>query len=414
MNIGFVSTRLAGVDGVSLETAKLVTILKRMGHACFYCAGELDADSPPGRLVPEMHFSHPIAKELHDEAFATPNPPGELFQRIFAEADKLREALATFIQDYAIDVMITQNANAIPMNLALGVAIRDLVERTRIPTICHNHDFYWERERFLSNGIHDILDTAFPPKLEAVQHMVINKIAQKELRARRGIEAAYLPNIFDFANPPKPPDEYAHSFPQAIGLTNDDIVLLQPTRVIRRKAIEKAIELVRKLADDRIILLITGYEGDEPGGYGDWLRAEADRSGIRYKFIDDWVASERSERNGHRVYTLWDIYPHAHLITYPSVYEGFGNALIETVYFRKPLVVHTYAMYNSDIKPAGIQAVEFTYDIMPDTVEHVRRVLADDRLRQAMVDHNYEVGRHHFSFEVAEAVLGQLLHREQP
>ena len=411
MNIGFVSTRLAGVDGVSLETAKLVTILRRMGHDCFYCAGELDTDAPPGALVPEMHFSHPLALELHDAAFATPDLPADLILRIFAEADKLRAALAAFVEEYAIDVMITQNANAIPMNLALGVAIRDLVERTRIPTICHNHDFYWERERFLNNGIHDILDSAFPPKLESVQHMVINKIAQKELRARRGIETAYLPNIFDFANPPAPPDAYAQSFPQAIGLTADDIVFLQPTRVIRRKAIEKAIELVRKLNDDRIILLITGYEGDEPGGYGDWLREEADRSGIRYRFIADWVDSERGERNGHRVYTLWDIYPHAHLITYPSVYEGFGNALIETVYFRKPLVVHTYAMYNSDIKPAGIRAVEFTYDISPEVVDQVRHLLDDDQMRQAMVEHNYAVGLQHFSYEVAEAVLSQLLDR---
>jgi mannosylglucosylglycerate synthase len=409
MNIGFVSTRLAGVDGVSLETAKLVTILRRLGHVCFYCAGELDAAAPPGRLVPEMHFAHPTAQALHDEAFGTPQPTRDLFMRLFAQADHLRSELETFIREYQIDVLITQNANAIPMQLALGVAIRDLAERTRISTICHNHDFYWERERFLNNGIRDILDTAFPPKLDTVRHLVINKIAQQELRARRGLEAAYLPNVFDFAHSPAPPDAYAQSFPEAVGLRDDDIVLLQPTRVIRRKAIEKAIELVRKLADERIILLITGYEGDEPGGYGDWLREEADRAGIRYRFIADLVGAERSEQNGQRVYTLWDIYPHADLITYPSVYEGFGNALIETVYFRKPLIVHTYAMYQSDIRPAGIQAVEFNYDITPAVVKQVRQLLDDADLRDKLVEHNYAVGRQHFSYEVAEAVLQNVL-----
>ena len=76
MNIGFVSTRLAGTDGVSLETAKLVTILRRMGHQPFYCAGELDLTSPPGIVVPEMHFAHPEARRMQRKAFPPSRQPG--------------------------------------------------------------------------------------------------------------------------------------------------------------------------------------------------------------------------------------------------------------------------------------------------------------------------------------------------
>lgn len=409
MNIGFVSTRLAGVDGVSLETAKLVEIVERNGHQAFYCAGELEDSGPPGRLVPEMHFTHPHAKALHDEAFQTIHPDRSLFTRIYDEADVLRAELMGFIIEYEIDLLISQNASCIPMNLALGVAIRDLVERTRIPLICHNHDFYWERERFLNNGISDILDTAFPPKLEPVQHIVINSIMQRQLQQRRGIQATYVPNVFDFENPPPSPDDYALTFRRELGLSDDDLIVLQPTRVIRRKGIEKAIELVRKLDDARLILLITGYEGDEPGGYGVWLREEADRAGIRYRFIADYVGGVRSERDGHKVYTLWDIYPHAHFITYPSTYEGFGNALIETLYFRKPLVVHTYPMYLSDIKPAGVQAVEFSYDITPDVLDSTRQLIDDAALRERTVEHNYAVGLQHFAYGVLEKSLLPLL-----
>lgn len=411
MNIGFVSTRLAGVDGVSLETAKLVHVLERMGHRAFYCAGELEAGGPPGRLVPAMHFTHPTAKALHDEAFHTVCPERSLFTRIYEEADLLRAELLGFIREYAIDLLVSQNASSIPMNLSLGVAIRDLVERTRIPLICHNHDFYWERERFLNNGISDILDTAFPPKLEPVQHVVINTIMKRQLAQRRGIEAVYIPNVFDFENPPPVPDAYAQTFREVLGLSADDLIVLQPTRVIRRKGIEKAIELVRKLDDPRLILLITGYEGDEPGGYGAWLREEAERAGIRCRFIADFVGGVRGEHDGHRVYTLWDIYPHAHVITYPSVYEGFGNALIETLYFKKPLVVHTYPMYLSDIQPAGVQAVEFWHDITPDVVAATRRLIDDATLREQMVTHNYAVGVQHFSYAVLERSLKRLLER---
>ncbi len=41
VNIGFISTRLAGTDGVSLETAKMAAVLRKMGHQIFYCAGDL-------------------------------------------------------------------------------------------------------------------------------------------------------------------------------------------------------------------------------------------------------------------------------------------------------------------------------------------------------------------------------------
>ena len=118
-------------------------------------------------------------------------------------------------------------------------------------------------------------------------------------------------------------------------LSEDDLIVLQPTRIVRRKGIELAIELMRRLDDERLVFVVTGYEGDEAGGYGDWLKMLAERAGIRYKFIGEYVGSERGEINGHKVFDLWDVYPHAHIISYPSIYEGFGNALVETVYFRK-------------------------------------------------------------------------------
>jgi glycosyltransferase involved in cell wall biosynthesis len=239
--------------------------------------------------------------------------------------------------------------------------------------------------------------------------MVISTVMQRRLYAWRGIQALYLPNVFDFENPPPPPDEYALSFRAQLGLSDDDLIILQPTRVIRRKVIEKAIELVRKLNDRRLILLITGYEGDEPGGYGDWLREEADRAGIRYRFIADYVGVERGEHGGHRVFTLWDIYPHAHFVTYPSDYEGFGNALVEAIYFGKPLVVHTYPVYLADIKSCGIRAVEYHYDITPDVLAATRELIDNDDLREGMVEHNYQAASQHFSFAVLRETLTKAL-----
>jgi len=409
VNIGFVATRLAGVDGVSLEVPKLAQVFREMGHESFACAGELDDNNPPGKVVPEMHFTHPTAKALHDQAFGNASPGPELFQQIYRAADHLRAALEAFVEQYHIDLIVPENACAIPMNISLGVAIADLVKRTRIKALCHSHDFYWERTRFINNGIQDILDEAFPPRLQPIRHLVISTVMQQRLRSWRGIEAIYLPNIFDYETPPPTPDAYALTFRSTLGLSADDLIVLQPTRVIRRKVIEKAVELMRKLNDPRLILLITGYEGDEPGGYGAWLREEADRAGIRYRFIADYIDGKHGERNGHPVYTLWDIYPQAHLVTYPSDYEGFGNALLETIYFRRPFVIHTYPVYLADIKPCGIRGVEYNYDITPEVVAQTRQLIDDAALRDQITEQNYQAAAQHFSYRVLRRKLTEAL-----
>jgi len=410
MNIGFIATRLAGVDGVSLETAKVRQVFEAWGHPCFYCAGEREDDGVAGKLVPSMHFTDPVAKRLHDGAFLNPNPEPDFFREIYSVADAIQRELEDFIETYNINLIVPQNASTIPMNISLGMAIAGVVRRMQVNTLCHHHDFYWERERFINNGISDILNDAFPPNQKPIRHMTINTPMRRRLKAWRGIEALYLPNVFDFENPPPPPDDYAMSFRAEMGLSDDDLIVLQPTRIIRRKGIEKAIELIRKLDDRRLILIITGYEGDESGGYGAWLREEADRAGIRYRFIGDQVGALRGEANGRKVFTLWDIYPHAHFITYPSTYEGFGNALIETLYFRKPLMVHTYPMYLSDIKSVGVQAVEFYHDLTDDVLAQTRRMIDDAVWRDQMTEQNYQVGLDYFSYEILRETLDRALH----
>ncbi len=46
--VGFVSTRISGTDGVSLETYKWYQVLERNGYECYFFAGELD--TPPGSI----------------------------------------------------------------------------------------------------------------------------------------------------------------------------------------------------------------------------------------------------------------------------------------------------------------------------------------------------------------------------
>ena len=57
-NIGFVSTRFAGTDGVTLEASKWAQVLKKDGHRYFWFAGLLDRSAERSFLVPEAFFQH--------------------------------------------------------------------------------------------------------------------------------------------------------------------------------------------------------------------------------------------------------------------------------------------------------------------------------------------------------------------
>ena len=415
MRIGHISFRLAGSDGVSLECAKLTQVLAGMGHSSYYFAGELDAPNPnPGLihaqvegtlLVPEAHFTYPEAIWLTDHAFGSTNPHPEFDRRLDALSELLESRLITFIEQFKLDVLVAQNIFAIPMNLALSQAVYRVVEKTAIPIVAHHHDFYWERDYYRVNSVKDLLEKVFPPRLPNVRHMVINTMAQKKL-ADLGVRSTVLPNILDFELEPPGIDDYNRDLRSELGLREDDIFFLQPTRVIPRKGIELAIELIQKLADPRIKLVITHHTEYNTMDYLEEMMALAARANVPLFYLPARFKPERVAGKGvEKIYSLWDAYIHADFITYPSLYEGFGNALIETVFFRKPFLVNRYQVFQDDIEPTGIKAVKINGSISGIIVDEVKSLL-DDRDRIArMTAENVQIAKTHFSFSMAETRL---------
>ena len=214
--IGFISTRLAGEDGVSLETDKWARILEEEGFECYYMAGELDTPKERSFLVPEAHFRHPEIAAIRVECFQETARKPETTDRIRTLTSTLKSGVREFVNEFDIDLIVVENALAIPMNIPLGIALTEYISETRIPTIAHHHDFFWERKRFLSNAVWDYLNMSFPPHLPSIHHVVINSSALNQLALRTGIAATLCPNVMDFDNPPQRPDEYASDVPRGI------------------------------------------------------------------------------------------------------------------------------------------------------------------------------------------------------
>ena len=407
--IGFVSTRFSGTDGVSLETEKWARILSEMGHECFYFAGESDRPEERTVVVPEAHFKHPDIAALNRDLFDNYTRSSKTSGLIQAFRFHLKQHLYQFIRTFDINLLIVENALSLPVNIPLGLALSELIAETQIATIGHHHDFTWERSRFAVTAAEDYLRAAFPPTLPSIHHVVINSFAGRQLALRTGASSTLIPNVMDFDNPPPPPDDYALGIREALGIPEGAHFILQPTRIVPRKRIELAIELARRV-EMACVLVITHQAGDEGSAYLLRLRDYAELLGVSVVFGTEIVNHRRGELpDGRKIYSLADAYQQADLVTYPSTIEGFGNAFLETIYYRRPIVISTYEIFKTDIQPKGFQVIGFEDFTEDNTVEQARAVLADPSLGEAMAEQNYEIGRRHYSYSTLKTKLGVLL-----
>lgn len=409
-NIGFVSTRFAGVDGVTLESSKWADIFQKMGHSCFWFAGELDRHPESCFLVPEAHFKTLQNLRINEVIFGEKGRNPSVTEMIHELRSYLKSQLHQFIVQYDIDLLIAENTLSIPIQVPLGLALTETIAETQMPTIAHHHDFYWERVRFSVNAVNDYLSMAFPPNLPNIVHVVINSAAQEELAHRKGISSIIIPNVLDFDNPPKVDEKRAESFRQSLGLKPEDIIVLQPTRVVQRKGIEYAIELITRLKDDRYKLVISHEGGDEGCEYPTWIEEyarehEVDLRIVKTRVSDPWVNTANSKDQ----YTLWEIYPYADFVTYPSLIEGFGNAFLEAIYFRKPILVNRYTTFVRDIEPLGFDLAVMDGFLTQRTIEDVRAMIESAERRERVVDSNFGIASRHYSYSILRKHLNSIL-----
>jgi len=408
--IGFISTRFAGNDGVSLESAKWAQLLWDLGHISYWYGGRLDRAGDVSLCVPEAHFNHPANQWINERILGQTRRPRSVTRRIHELASYLKDSLYRFVERFDIDVLILQNVVSIPMHVPLGIAVTEFIAESRLPTIAHHHDFYWERVRFQNTAVGDYLDMAFPPRLRGIQHVVINQRQREELSWRKGIPSNLIPNILDFETPPPPVDDYSAALRREIGIGPDDVLILQPTRVVPRKGIEHAIKLAAALGSTRHKLVISHEAGDEGLVYLEVLKELAGEAGVDVRFIADRIGDVRQrDLEGRKIYTLWDLYPHADLVTFFSGYEGFGNALLEAIYFKVPVVTNRYEVFTLDIEPKGFRIPAIENVLTRRVIDEVRRLLEDEDHRREAVEHNHAIAGKFFSYSVARRKLAMLI-----
>lgn len=447
-NIGMLHFKVGSTDGVSLEMDKWKYILEEMGHIVHYAGGDLG--TLEGTLIEEMYHHRPDSRKLYDNTFIALTDydiPG--YEKAFSELVAKNEArLRAWIEEKEIDFLIPHNIWSVAVNPTVAPALTNIIREYRIPTFSHNHDFYWERVDGVAltcRSAIDLADFHLPPRDPLIKHGVINSLAQKQLCQRKAVNAIVIPNVFDFDAPHWETDEYNQDFRERIGLRANDVLILQATRIVPRKGIELAIDFVAALNsperraqmvadglyngrsfshDSRIVFVLAGYAQDDTTGYVDKLRDKIAKSNIDAIFIEDIVDGRREMRHGQKIYSLWDTYVHADFITYPSLWEGWGNQLLEALRVKLPFLLFEYPVYTADIKQVGLQAVSLGAEItswsknklaqVPEATiqrcaDEALALLTNETLFQEMVEHNFQVGKKHYSMAALRGYLSDIM-----
>ena len=424
MNIGIIIGRYGDIDGVSLETSKWINMLQKIGHKIFILSGAFSKymkNNIHPTLYPPLSFYSPECEWEQKRAFYYPDDePDELIEHLERTSDAIALQIFKWIMANKIDIILSENASALPCHLSMGMGIKKLVEHTGIKTVCHDHDFYWERgDRYKSPHaeIKEIITTTFPLQIPHARHAVINTHSRNYLRENYNIESIVVPNVMNFEKPYGEIDDYNRDMLKAFDLIKDgDIPLLQVTRIVGRKGIDVALDLIDRLDDKNVKLIVTGsYADDERIGHYKKLLSIINKRKLKNRVIfgRKKIHTYRGKtKSGEKIYSISDSYAHATACTYFSIYEGFGNAFVECVLAKKPIFVNNYKpVYWPEIGSKGFQTVMIEDNILTDeAVKKIDEIIHKPKLAHEIAEYNFDLGNKYFSYDVLEQKLFYLFH----
>ncbi len=423
MKIGIIIGRIGGVDGVALETEKWIEVLQKMGHEIFIISGQFEGkkiDCSHETRVQEMSFFSPESYWEQKKAYFHPDyDEDDLLEHLFLYAKVIEDKIINWVQKFKIDLLISENASALPSHISMGLAIKNAAIHLGIPIITHDHDFAWERgNRYVSPHpkINKIVEETFPLQLDNSFHAVINTHAQNTLKERFNRSSVNVPNVMNFDLPFGNLNDFNKDLKDDLGLNHDDILLFQITRIVRRKGIEAAIKLIDLLDNEKIKLIITGNYADDAGSeyYMELvdliheLKLSKQVHFAYHSFSNKGHASTEREK----AYSLSDAYAHARACTYFSTYEGFGNAFVEAVLAKRPIFVNNYEpVYWPDIGSKGFKAVMLENNVITEkALKEMQDVIYNEKLNKEIAEHNFALGKKYFSYDTLEEKLTELLH----
>lgn len=445
--IGICHYRIGKTDGVSLEIQKRKRIFEELGHKVILIAGsrQIGADY----IIPELEFDRPEIVKIKENSFfkfKDYNSDEQLKQDIDKTANNIELQFNQIHKRQHFDLLFLHNIFSHGRHISAAKSFYNIAHKTNINVIAVNHDFYWigsykDIYKPQTPYVKAFLEKYVPPSLPHIKHVTINSINQKALEDRISKKSLIIPDTFDFKQKPWIVDKYNRDFLKTFGLIENDLIILQATRITSRKGIEVALEFVHELnlrktelmgktlyngkkitQDSDFVFVFSNYPEKDSLDYLKKLKQKILKLNINAKFIYEQIDSKRRKQDGKKIYSLWDSYVYADLVTYPSWWEGWGNQFIEAVFAKKPVVVFQYPVFKADIKPEGYDIIslgdKFTktkdnliqipQKNLKKAVETTLSTLTNPKTNQVL-EKNYSIGNKYHSEEALKKLLLKFL-----
>ncbi len=299
--------------------------------------------------------------------------------------------LKTIIDKINPDFFLIHNIFSHGRHIASALAFFNVLKETSIPSLATHHDFYWERDDFKEpscEAVKQFLQKYVPPTLPRLGHAVISTRAAASLHKRSSINAAVIPDTLDFTMPLWEKDDFNKDFLKTFDLSENDILILQATRIVKRKGIELILPIIEKLNDkqflgqlvgkqlyngktvtgsSKFIYIIAGYAEQEAEEYLQTIILYLKERNIPYRNIQYKISAEREVGKLEKKFSIFDTYAYADIVSYPSLFEGWGNQFIEAVFAKKPIMVYEYPVFKTDIKPQGYEVIDLGSKTLKNT-----------------------------------------------
>ncbi len=429
----------------------------------------------------------------------------DLILKFWDEVLVLVEKLGRYIEENNISLLYPINVCSNPGNVSLALATVLISEYLGIPVMSNNHDFYWEggnrevviKKKGLKKGPRDfffhnahvgeffsVIDMVYPWESRSWLSVNINKLQHTHLVnikghnpansaligtavdakphqiSKRDIIKAFMQMASIFANKKDTitvhtaarhieskrslkPILLGYKTTKKFDFVNNNIVFLQPTRVISRKSIELNFKLVRQLFANedfakrfqdnpqlKLSLLVSGpiphgqqnYYQDLLEDFKNFLDELAGE--FRSKVLLGFLFSEFDKHEFRKKYKnpldIEKLYDVASLILLPSQTEGRGLPIIEAAACGTPIFCKQYeprAVYEQVIgyhldESQRLKVLEFKGNKIPKKLitkisDHV--FYPQNSMEDLM--HNKNVIKQRYSLEALQENMEYLLRR---
>jgi len=323
---------IGGVENILEQHAALLT---SHGHEVTVVCSEGASANPAVQMlnIPELRRDHPLVHSARSELDA--GKPGDNFA-------ELKNRIAATLSPLFVkaDIVFLHNVLTMPFHPGLTAALWRLTEKhagVRFVAWTHdiaacNPDYSFQH---LDSEPWNLLTKANPH----VEYVAISRHRKEQFLELTGAppkSCTVIPNGIDAVEYLGLTDPVA-KFVRESGVLNSDVILLHPTRILKRKNIELGIRVIAamKAMGKSCSCIVTGppdlFNTATAAYYKELLRLRRELAvEAEFIFLHELFAVTNRDLSG--------LYRIADVLFYPSKQEGFGLPILEGALHEVPIV----------------------------------------------------------------------------